>query len=251
MIFHRSVRTGFRFQVVTIHSLLPQFSDCKTWLSKNEFRYFETIRSPERQKNWLAGRWLAKNFIKNETGQERKLQDIEILSVNAQKRSCPPFVLIDGHPYRCSLSVSHNDRYAGVVFFPDDTILFGIDIVNTDIKVRHLEKIQTFWFTEQEKSQVPVSDTKEIISRWALKEAAYKSMQHFKTGFAPLAFEVLRCGEQSGRPGVSASWRIFYRDSPLPDMIEAAVLESPDCMLAFLCRKKQTVLPYPLPFFSL
>ncbi|MCS6903047.1 MAG: 4'-phosphopantetheinyl transferase superfamily protein [Candidatus Bipolaricaulota bacterium] len=137
------------------HALQYRLSE---WLTGEELRLLERLRSPRRQRDWLAGRLAAKELVR--TKHALPLRDIEILSD------------VNGAPeLRCAnvaLSIAHSAGHALVALGPAGQSV-GVDLqqirpVREDLSVRVLN--------ESEQRALSLSD---LLVFWALKEAAIKA----------------------------------------------------------------------------
>jgi phosphopantetheinyl transferase (holo-ACP synthase) len=125
--------------------------------------------------------------------------NIEIRSRDAG-RGVKPRIWLFGRLLGWSLSISHTRRaaLAAVSMRPD--VVVGVDLVTLTALGRGFEQM---WFTpgEQRWSQVAADPSRACLV-WAIKEAAYKALNHGEP-FAPLAVEVVP--EPAG--GFALRWR--------------------------------------------
>jgi len=212
-----------------IDSMPEIVDDHAAWLSPKELERLDAITSVNRKKTWLVGRYL----VKTTTCQllpETLLQDLELISTNINGRGIPPCLTCRGQACPLQCSISHTDREVAVAMSRHSGHRLGIDLVDLNRSRDGLGRIWSHWLTEKEQKQVAQADQREIARRWALKEAAYKSMRHTREGFSPLRFEVLR--EESGR----GLWQIRHNDQLLFRHEDITILESNDSLFARVYR---------------
>ena len=145
-----------------------------SWLSAAEHECLFQYGSPEHRTRRLAGRWLAKQLIK-ELNPEGTLQfsDIHIESRDERSRPCRPRIFVHGSLKEWSLSISHSKEFVYVAASLDQRVQLGTDVLEVSSVS---ESLSDFWFTEAERrwcqrSQDPFS----INIVWSLKEARYKA----------------------------------------------------------------------------
>ena len=218
-----------RFQNI---DTMPEITnDHAVWLSLKELERFDAITSSNRKKTWLAGRYLAKTMACDLLS-ETLLLDLELFSTNDNGQGISPYFVCRGQACPLQFSISHTDREVAVAMSQRSQCLFGIDIVDLSCSGQGFGQIWSRWLTEKEQKQVPPADRREIACRWALKEAAYKSMRHTQTGFSPLCFEVLRDETNSGL------WQIRHNNQPFFHHEDITILESKDSLFALVCRRE-------------
>ena len=209
---------------------MPEITDGHdTWLSPKELERLIAITSANRKKTWLAGRYLTKTTACRLLP-GTLLQDLELISTDIDGRGIPPYLTCRGQVCPLQCSISHTDREVAVAMSQQPEHRFGIDLVDLNRSSDRFERIGKHWLTENEQKQVAPADHREIARRWALKEAAYKSMRHTHEGFSPLRFEVLR--EEPGR----GLWQIRHNDQLLFRHEDITILESQDNLFALVSR---------------
>ena len=228
MIFANWERNGIEVCCRAIDAVEYPASDFAEWLSHREIKRLGVMTSLKRRKTWLAGRVVAKTMAHGYFSQAA-LCDIELISANASGQGISPYLECEGR--RCPLvfSLSHTDREIAVAMTHDDKWTLGIDLVDLHDAGDRFASIRNRWLTPSEKVQVSPFDSREIARRWALKEAAYKSMGHVQTGFSPLHNEVLRDETRQD------AWRITCLGETVIAHDEITVIESRDSILAIVC----------------
>ena len=201
------------------------------WLSSKELERLDAITFANRKKTWLAGRYLAKTMACRLLP-GTILQDLELISTGADGRGIPPYLTCRGQVCPLQFSISHTDREVSVAMSRHSGHRLGIDLVDLNRSSDGFGQIWHHWLTENEQKQIAKADTREIACRWALKEAAYKSMRLTREGFSPLRFEVLR--EESGRD----LWQIRRNDQLMFRHGDITILESKDSLIALVSRKE-------------
>jgi phosphopantetheinyl transferase len=209
---------------------IPEIAnDHAAWLSPKELERLDAITSANRKKTWLAGRYLIKTLARRLFPGTLQ-QDLELVSTDINGRGIPPCLICRGQVCPLQFSISHTDREVAVAMSRQPGHRLGIDLVELIRSNDRFERIRNHWLTENEQEQVAQADKREIARRWALKEAAYKSMRHTHAGFSPLHFEVLREETDHGW------WQIRYNDQLLFRKKDITMLESHDSLFALVCR---------------
>jgi len=220
-------------RVRNIDALLANANDATACLSPKELERFDAITSPHRGKTWLAGRYLAKMmacYLVPGTA----MRDLELCSTDESGRGIPPYFTCREMSCPLFFSMSHSDREVAVAMSRQPKYWLGIDLIDLSCSSGRFGRIWNHWLTGAEKKQVFPTDRREIARRWALKEAAYKSMRHTQTGFSPLRFEVLRDETLCG------SWHIRYCGKTVFRYESITTLESTDSLFALVCRRGKT-----------
>lgn len=231
MILCKPFRNGVLLCCREIDAVEFPAADFAEWLSQREIEQFETIVSEKRRKTWLAGRAMVKTAACR-FFPAMLPRDIEMVSVNETGRGISPHIEREGRRCELHFSLSHTNREIAIAMTRDTGCIPGIDLVELRDAKTNFSRIRNRWLTSNEQSQVPPHDEREIARRWALKEAAYKSMAHTQTGFSPLHYEVLRTGENF------REWQIRCRDDDSIRFENITALESRDSILALVWRQR-------------
>lgn len=141
------------------------------FLSADELNIYNSFKVDRRRSEFLAGRYIAKESIRQENTQ---------LSPNAINivPGVWGFPLIHSPGlHKATVSIGHTDRCVTAIFYSSNTHPVGIDI--EEIKSRNLPAFKTFISdVEQElitSRQLPFLDAMHLI--WSAKEAAGKALR--------------------------------------------------------------------------
>jgi len=161
----------------------------RDWLTRAEQRELAFWRSPARRRDWLRGRWLAKEMLACwlDAGSIRRDQ-VEILSRNLLTgRGMPPQVLIDGVRLPRALSLAHVDDKVAVALACRPEIQVGIDLARVQSAATGFVRT---WFTDREQDYFTSADGAEPTCFWAAKEALFKALRQER--FMPKQWELTR-----------------------------------------------------------
>lgn len=149
-------------------------------LTPNEALLLDGIRAAARRRDWLAGRWAAKELVKSYSweshGVDLSFSQIEIIhdEAGAPVLQSPalPFSLTSerkgGRGVRVSLSIAHSAGHALAGLCERDSL--GVDLQ----KIRSVSpRLFRRALLPHERAQCP--DERTLILFWALKEAALKA----------------------------------------------------------------------------
>jgi phosphopantetheinyl transferase len=145
------------------------------WLGAHEARELSRLGNPQRRKQWIAGRWTAKQLVRQElaaTEASASLSDIQIHARDEQGRGVRPRIVIHGNELAWSLSISHNDEGVLVALLASDDVSLGIDLATT---IAPTLPFLRAWFTTSEQQWIAADPSHRCTLLWALKEAAYKA----------------------------------------------------------------------------
>src|SRR5262249_46786893 len=115
--------------------LMGEIPPASTWLSAAELVELARLRDEARRRQWLAGRWIAKDLLReclclaHNVSNLEQLRAIEILSRDERQLGISPRVLMSGEAVACRLSISHDEQGAAVACSPSDELRLGIDLV--------------------------------------------------------------------------------------------------------------------------
>lgn len=160
----------------------------QNWLSHQEREECDRWRTPERRQMWLAGRWVAKQLIRqNLPDTSTHAGEITILSTNDQKRSVRPSIQIREQPQTdWCLSITHSQRGVLVALAQGSNIKVGIDICEPH---SFPASFQNTWFTPREQAAFAMGIPELVRRTWTAKEAIYKAVNQGEP-FAPRQIEI-------------------------------------------------------------
>jgi len=159
------------------------------WLSERELRELSTRSDAARRGDWLRGRLLGKSLIAERSGDQ--LQDIEILSIDADGKVNRPRVFAGGVEQPWSLSISHTERGVLAALSTEPGVTLGVDVVPCQPLSAGFGRL---WFTAAEQYWIERTGSPGIACFiWGAKESLYKALNRGES-FAPLQFEVLPDG---------------------------------------------------------
>jgi len=149
----------------------------ETFLSEREQAFFQTLKLPKRQKEWLGGRFALKQLVGAYTG--ISLTEIEVLP---QAQNGKPQLVVQGENSVLPFSITHSNGYAVAAVCKEERYI-GIDLE----KVTHrMDAWKKDFFHPSE--LVEKSDDF-LTALWTQKEAATKLLG---TGLTIGSFDV-RC----------------------------------------------------------
>jgi 4'-phosphopantetheinyl transferase len=104
------------------------------WLSEEELQQLQSFRFEKRRKDWLLGRWTAKQLIQSVFAKENDLSSEQICIKN--ETSGAPYSMIKVEKLQASLSISHRGNLASTAICTDPNIMIGIDLEEIESKSR-------------------------------------------------------------------------------------------------------------------
>lgn len=187
------------------------------WLSEAERRESERYRDAGRLRQWLAGRWLAKQLLNEQlVPWSTNRRDIEIISRDSQGRAVRPVVRVKQHAQPWCVSISHSRRGVLVGVSLNDAIHVGVDLAE---KEELNSQSLVFWFSARERERLREGDARRAAVCWAVKEAVYKAINSGES-FVPRKFEVF--------PGETGRFECHYEGKPLEDRSRITVWDVDD-----------------------
>jgi phosphopantetheinyl transferase len=159
------------------------------WLGTDELCEYDRLRDASRRRQWLAGRWLAKQLMLHAAGVD-DLAEWQILTRNAQGQGVRPQVFRRGHELEWTLSISHSDRGVLVALAPDPGMSVGVDLATS---VPASAAFRRLWFTPSEQRWLADDPLRRTRVLWTIKEATYKAA-HDGEAWNPREIEVLSRG---------------------------------------------------------
>jgi 4'-phosphopantetheinyl transferase len=224
-------------RICRIHELLgpvlgPLAIDWVAALTTQERAALCELRAPERRQQWLAGRVLMKQLLASQSGLEvtpAALAQIEIVSQNAEGKGIAPQASILGKPFQGSLSLTHQGDTIAAALIPGVEWAVGIDLVPDE---PFGAGFADMWFTAAERAWA-LAETEApslTASIWALKEAAYKAINHGES-FQPQAIEIGR--------NTAGEWRFAVRGmcAPLDWVVQIEPVPGPRLLAMVYGRK--------------
>lgn len=164
---------AYQLEVIDLTNLPP----AQSVLSEREQAFFQTLKLPKRQTEWLGGRIALKKLVGVHTGVAAPC--IEILP---QTQSGKPQLLVNGQKSTLSFSITHSHGYA-VAAISLDAKYMGIDLEKIAPRIKAWK--QNFFHPTE-----LTDDTDEFLTTlWTQKEALVKLLG---TGLAINSFDV-RC----------------------------------------------------------
>ena len=144
------------------------------WLTRNERARLDAFRFEKRRRDWLLGRWTAKQAVLRVAGLPGN--DARRIEIATAKDGAPqPF--LDGRPFRVALSISHSNG-RGLCAVADQCTQIGCDIER--IETRGPEFANTF-FTTTERERIAAARTDEhdllVTVTWCAKESVLKALR--------------------------------------------------------------------------
>jgi len=147
----------------------------ETWLSASEVHHLCTLRFARRRRDWLLGRWAAKNAIAAYLGVSPKpsaLADIEI----RQRPSGAPQAFYEGQTAPVSISLSHRAGLGACTVAPS-VVQIGCDL---EVAEPHSDGFLADYFTLEEQAMVvraaPADRLWLLPLLWSAKESALKAL---------------------------------------------------------------------------
>lgn len=180
------------------------------WLSAEEQPHWESFRSAERRRTFLAGRVAMKECLRDVLGQRDAASTIQPSSIyiesrDARGRPSRPVAYVNGVPLPITLSLTHSDEtvVVGLALQAGDAI--GVDLTPA---APLGAGFQQTWFTAAERAWVAESaDPLRAARLWSAKEAVYKAANQGEP-FVPTQVEIFA--------GDHAQWLFRLLDRELP-----------------------------------
>lgn len=161
------------------------------WLSSAEQSELALLRNPPRRLDWLRGRWVAKQLIRQATGIAR-LADIGILTRSESGLGIRPRIFVAGGELPWSLSISHTLHGALAGLARSSEYAVGVDLVHGTARGSGFRQL---WFSRGEQRWLQEAPSRRTTVLWALKEAVYKACNQGEP-WRPQQIEVLPSGDR-------------------------------------------------------
>ena len=146
------------------------------FLSSQELVRLAELRFPKRRREWLLGRFGAKNLLLG-ASQQTGWHVPGVFSVLNQPNGVPFYAREDGHPLPWLLSISHRDGWAFCALSSDCETKIGVDIERIEPRP---DAFLSDYFTEEEQGYARGLDattrTVWMTAAWSMKEAVLKVM---------------------------------------------------------------------------
>jgi phosphopantetheinyl transferase (holo-ACP synthase) len=187
-----------------------QREDSRDWLTAAERTELDRLGHALRRRQWLAGRWLAKQLILRAAG-NASLADVQILTRDGEGPGVRPQIRLAGRRLPWSVSISHSEHGALAALVASDTLAVGVDltVLRPDHATQFGPGFRRLWFTPGEQRWLAADPQRRIATLWAVKEAVYKACN---TGEAwdPRQVEIV--------PTESDGFQCRYRGLPLAQL---------------------------------
>jgi phosphopantetheinyl transferase len=147
-------------------------ADLRARLFGDEARQLERIADAARRRQWLAGRTLAREMLR-ETFVLNTNDAVQIVSRGEDGLGTHPLVNVNGRRLDCALSLSHTSRGVLVAVAVGDGNSLGVDLC--DEVERFSPGFLRLWFTPGEQNWIQ-GDQGRAAKIWAVKEAVFKAV---------------------------------------------------------------------------
>lgn len=164
-------------------------TDCAQWLTRGEREWLRSFGAPQRVRQWLGGRWLAKQIlITRLASMSFRPCDIHVESRDGRDRAVRPQVFLRGRLQPWTVSISHSDHAIYVAATTRADAKLGVDVVPLQ---RLSKRFVDYWFTDYERQWcLRSADPCAACLLWSLKEAYYKANNDGQP-FAPRRIDVV------------------------------------------------------------
>jgi 4'-phosphopantetheinyl transferase len=146
------------------------------WLNEDELQQLQSFRFEKRRKDWLLGRWTAKQLIQSVFAKENDLSSEQICIKN--ETSGAPYSMIKGEKLQASLSISHRGNLASTAICTDPNIMIGIDLEEIESKSRGF--IEDYFTTTEYDYVFALPQKQQALAAsllWSGREAILKALQ--------------------------------------------------------------------------
>jgi len=152
---------------ITCHARYARIEDCLVDASEPS----RAFRDERRQRQWLAGRVLARKVIGEVLGFAPD-QSIEIVSRDSRNLGTAPQMWVGGRLVAGNLSIAHSDRGVLVAYCPEPAARVGVDLCEG---VPNSAGFRRLWFTPAEQAWIE-RDPDAAALIWSVKEAVFKAI---------------------------------------------------------------------------
>lgn len=153
-----------------------QLPESDAWLSEEELQQLESFRFEKRRKDWLLGRWTAKQLIQSVFAKDGDLSNEQICIRN--ETSGAPYAMIKGEKMQASLSISHRGNLASTAICLNPDISIGIDLEEIESKSRGF--IEDYFTTTESDYVFALPQKQQALAAsllWSGREAILKALQ--------------------------------------------------------------------------
>jgi 4'-phosphopantetheinyl transferase len=169
--------TGLIFWAITkVHADWGQPEFEPDFLSPSELERLRRLRFPKRRREWLSGRWTAKNLLVHSAPEYTRLC-LQKISVQNDGQGAPFFSLDGQGQLPVSLSISHRDEFVFCALTSTQGICLGVDIEL--VETRPASFLEDY-FTAQEVEAVMLLEQEKracwITMGWSMKESFLKAL---------------------------------------------------------------------------
>jgi 4'-phosphopantetheinyl transferase len=152
----------------------PEFEP--DFLSPPELERLRRLRFPKRRKEWLSGRWAAKNLLILST-QEYAGLSLRKISVQNDAQGAPFFSIEGQEQLPVSVSISHRDDFVFCAITSREGVRLGVDIEL--VETRSTSFLEDY-FTDREAATArqlhPDRRARWITMSWSMKESFLKAL---------------------------------------------------------------------------
>lgn len=146
------------------------------FLAPPELERFRRLRFPKRRKEWLSGRWSAKNLLIL-SDQDYAGLPFEKVSVQNDAQGAPYFSIDGQEELPVSLSISHRDEFVFCALTPMQDVWVGVDIEL--VETRSASFLEDY-FTSREAAAArqldPNQQARWVTISWSMKESFLKAL---------------------------------------------------------------------------
>jgi phosphopantetheinyl transferase len=212
-----------------------------------EARQLDRIADAGRRRQWLAGRAVARELLRDTFGFNRQ-DNLEIISRNDNGLGMRPLVVANGCQIECGLSISHTPRGVLVALGPKNDYALGVDLC--DGSESFTPGFLRLWFTTGEQSWI-AGDRRRAAIVWSIKEAVFKAVSQ-GAPWNPRDIEVHSVSEPDA-PGAETSalfnaFRCDYRSQAVtPLSLALRLVDGHTAAIACLSPNATIQFSVPLP----
>jgi 4'-phosphopantetheinyl transferase len=147
-----------------------------TWLSQNEINQLGAMRFARRRRDWLLGRWTAKNAVAIYLGVGKETHSLSEIEIRPALSGAPE-VFIRNQPSAVRVSLSHRADIGACAIAPPN-VLLGCDLEKIE---PHEDAFVADYFTAEEHALVARAVATErlrvLTLLWSGKESTLKALR--------------------------------------------------------------------------
>jgi phosphopantetheinyl transferase len=197
-------------------------TDC---LGERELIELSRLTDEARRRQWLAGRWLAKQLLAHQIGQIEPSR-LQILTRDDRGLGVRARVFHGAQELGVSLSIAHSAVAVIVATCDARSAVVGVDLVDAQLSVG--DSFFSMWFSARERQWMDRDRPRRGAVLWGIKEAAYKATNSGQP-WNPRDVEVVPVG--------SADFAATYRGRALHGLsVETAAYDDQLAVLVSLAR---------------